>query len=224
VAVIIDPYTWRHLPIQHISRLTADTISVRLPRPDGYSFRAGQYAVVRVVVDGMPLLRQYSFASAPGNDFIELLVQRETDGEVSGWFHDKAKVNDHLEISQPFGSFTWEGEPESLLLIAGRVGIAPLLSIVREHELKAAENPVSVLYSVREADQILHRDLLENITSFFVTSDGQRITADILKECVRSSTTAYVCGSKRFVDGVTSELRTLGVSEAHIKRELFTLQ
>jgi len=222
--MIIDPYTWHRLPIQHIARLTSDTISVRLPVPTGYSFHAGQYAIVRVVVGGMPLLRQYSFASAPGNDFIELLVQREIDGEVSNWFHDKAQESEDIEISQAFGGFTWEREPEPLLLIAGRVGIAPLLSIIRQHELTDATNPLSVLYSVREADQVLYRDLLEGVTSFFVTKDGQRITQDVIHEHVTPSTTAYVCGSKRFVDGITEELRSLGMSGTHIKRELFTLQ
>jgi ferredoxin-NADP reductase len=223
--MIIDPYTWHRMPIQHITRLTSDTVSIRLPRPTNYTFHAGQYAVVRVRVDGMPLLRQYSFASAPGNDFLELLIQRETDGDVSGWFHNAAQVGDFVELSQSFGSFIWNDEPGPLMLIAGRVGIAPLLSIIREHELRGAKNPISVLYSVHESEQLCYRELLDDLnSSYFVTSTGKRITPGTLSTHVTPATFTYVCGSKRFVDGITSELRTLGVAETHLKRELFTLQ
>lgn len=223
--MIIDPYTWRSLSIKHVTRLTADTVSVRLHRPSDYTFEAGQYAIIRVNVDGMPLLRQYSFASAPSDELLEIIVQRESGGEVSNWFHDSAVIGGEVELSQPFGNFVVHDSSSLTLLIAGRVGIAPFLSVIRQSFIKQIDTPLKVLYSVRDSEQICYRELLNRIDAlYFITSSGERIDEKTLKPYLELGQVVYVCGSKRFVDGVVGYLQTLGVTQDHIRRELFTLQ
>lgn len=219
--MIIDPYTWHRLPIQHIARLTPDTISVRVPRPDGYMYRAGQYAVVRASPAGAPVLRQYSIASSPDNDFLEFLVQREPSGVVSSWFFETAETGTALEISQALGTFTVMNEQVPLLFIAGRVGIAPFLSMFRTE----APADSTLLYSARGADDFCYRELLEQQnTVFFDTETGARINTDVLERHLRPATRVYLCGSKQFVDSLVRKLLDLGVPPGHIRRELFTLQ
>ena len=85
--MIIDPYTWHEFVIEEKIEAASDTVAVRFKRPAGYQFRAGQYAIVRVKTDeDRQLIRQYSFTSAPDDDTLELLVQREPSGIVSNWF------------------------------------------------------------------------------------------------------------------------------------------
>lgn len=223
--MIIDPYTWRRITIASVSPAGADTVSVRMPRPDGYEFRAGQYAIVRTKVAGSPLLRQFSFCSDPGDPMLELLVQRETSGVVSSWFCDEAAQGDEIELSQPFGNFTWDNEPGPVLFIAGRIGIAPFISMLRHHQETRSQAPVSVLYSVREAGQICEKDLLDTfLTTYIVTSSNGRLSAETLRIHLASDPMVYICGSKQFVDAIHDFLVSLDVPTEHIRRELFTLQ
>lgn len=222
--MIIDPYLWHHCRIEAISRIASDTVSVRLQRPNGYQFRAGQYAVIRVTTaDGKSYMRQYSFSSAPADEDLELLVQHEPSGVVTTWFCDTAKPGDTLELSQSFGNFTLEAAPHNrpVLLIAGRIGIAPFISMLRDKK----HRKVSVLYSVRTEAQVCFPELLEGYRATIVrTETSPRISTIFLKKMIADSPLVYVCGSKQFVDSITAALYELGVPLEDVKRELFTLQ
>ena len=221
--MIIDPYTWHQFVIEEKTHASADTVAVRLKRPASYQFRAGQYAIVRTTTgEGRQLIRQYSFASAPDDAFLELLVQREPGGAVSNWFYDGAKAGDTIELSQPFGGFTLESAGKRpVLLIAGRVGVAPFLSMFRE----AYRDNLTLLYSVRTEDQICFPELLEqHRTQIIVTAHTPRIDKSFLGPLLKERPLVYICGSKQFVDAMMGYVLESGVPEADVRRELFTLQ
>lgn len=221
--MIIDPYSWHQFAIEQKIAASSDTVAVRFKRPAGYQFRAGQYAIVRATTsDGRQLIRQYSFASSPDEDALELLIQREPNGAVSNWFYNDAQIGDTVELSQPFGGFTLEATGKRpILLIAGRVGIAPYLSMLRE----AYRNNLSLLYSVRTEDQICFPELLkQHQTQIIITSHTPRIDATLLEPLLSGKPLIYLCGSKQFVDAIMQYLLENGAAEADIRRELFTLQ
>lgn len=220
--MIIDPYSWRSLEIAELTPIALDTIAVRMKRPKDYVFQAGQYAVVRVAkANGTTLIRQYSFASQPENEILELLIQHEPGGEVSNWFHSEAHVGDMIELSQPFGRFTLDNSSRPVLLIGGRVGVAPLLSIIRSKPYR----DMRLLYSVRSKDQICYEDLLSTIDSTIISTDSQpRISADTLAPLLIGKPLIYTCGSKQFVDTISALAYKSGVAVTDLRRELFTLQ
>lgn len=221
--MIIDPYHWHRCRVDRVDRVAVDTVAVRLERPDSYRFKAGQYAVVRTEVgSGRPLMRQYSFSSPPDAGYLELLVQHEPGGEVSTWFAQKCEVGDVIDLSQPFGSFTLQtSHTRPLLFIAGRVGIAPLLSMIRSRpdwELK-------LIYSVRSRDQVCYFELIRQLQAdVVVTGESSRIDAEYLQEPIKNEPLIYVCGSKGFVEGICALLAGLGVPDRDMRRESFTLQ
>lgn len=206
-----------------IERITIDTVAIRFIRPTSYHFRAGQYAVIRATVrGGAQLIRQYSFSSAPGDETLELLIQKEPEGAVSSWFFDKANPGDEIELSQPLGNFTLEKtDSRPILLIAGRIGIAPFISMMRDKKRRK----ISVLYSVRTASQICFPKLLSQFnTTVIQTNTSPRIRADFLEKLIQDDALIYICGSKQFVESMTSLITSLGIPSSNIKRELFTLQ
>ena len=172
--------------------------------------------------DGRQLIRQYSFTSAPADDMLELLIQREPNGAVSNWFYDEAKPGDIVELSQPFGSFTLEPVGvRPVLLIAGRVGIAPFISMLREQQRK----DLSLLYSVRTEDQVCFPDLLaQHDTKTIITAHKPRIDQTLLGPLLENKPLVYLCGSKQFVDAVMRYVLENGTPEHDVRRELFTLQ
>lgn len=221
--MIIDPYTWSRHQIETITRVTNDTVAVGFKRPTSYHFRAGQYAVVRATMpNGTQLIRQYSFSSAPDDESLELLIQKEPEGIVSSWFFETAVYGDEVELSQPLGNFTLEKtDSRPLLLIAGRIGVAPFISMMRDKKRRK----LSVLYSVRNADQVCFPELLEQFRATIIQTDtSPRISAKFLEKLVQDNSTVYICGSKQFVDSMSFLLTGLNISPNDIKRELFTLQ
>lgn len=218
--MIIEPYRWHKTRITSIDTVSIDTITIRVERPTGYTFSAGQYAIVRTYVRADKfLVRQYSFSSPPSADWLEFTIQKEPGGEVTTWLHAHAQVGDTMEISQSYGHFTFESMDRPLLFIAGRVGIAPFMSHFRE----TRANNIQVLYSVQNDDQICFNDELKDIATFVVTSRQPRINRDILSTFIGSRPVVYICGSRQFSEAMQSHLAELGVKPEDIKRELFTL-
>ncbi len=218
--MIIDPYTWHRLTIQHIEQTAKDTLSIYVARPADYRFRAGQYAVVRVASEKSSWLRQYSFASAPGEDRIELLIQRAPGGTVTTWFFETAKVGDVLELSEAFGNFVRENTSQHATYIAGKVGVAPFLSMIRTD----AKN-CQLLYCVREKSEICHQKICESAAAhYFVSSENSRMTTSDLKRIVQRHELVYLCGSKAFVDATERSLKELGLPTELLRKELFTLE
>lgn len=218
--MIIEPYRWHQARILRIDKISPDTISVQVERPEGYTFSAGQYAITRTYVrPDKFLVRQYSFSSPPSAGWLEFTIQKETGGEVTTWLHEHARVGDAMEISQSYGHFTFERVTRPLLFIAGRVGIAPFMSYLREE--KTSE--VRILYSVETKDQVCFWNEIKDITTTVVTSEQPRINRELLARHIEAQPIVYICGSRLFSEAMQSHLADLGVPPGDIKRELFTL-
>ena len=125
-----------HLPGQHYD--------VRLTAPDGYRAQ-----------------RSYSIASSPLDEGeIELTIDRLEDGEVSPYFHDVVVEGDQVEVRGPFTSyFVWRGE-KPVLLVGGGSGVVPLMAILRHRRRTMPDLPMRLVYSVRQADDVIYADEL----------------------------------------------------------------
>lgn len=222
--MIIEPYQWQRVPIRELAPASIDTVHVRLPRPDAYAFRAGQYAIVRLrTADGRTIMRQYSFSSSPAEPHLELTIQKEDGGDASTWFFDHARAGDAIEISQPFGHFVWDPHTiRPLLFIAGRVGIAPFMSMIRDH--RGHKSNISVLYSINRPDQACFENELAAVSATtYATATGNRITAESIRPHLVNAPLIYLCGSRQFVEAMQQHLRGLNVPPGDIRHELFTL-
>lgn len=112
-------------------KLTDKIVRLRLEPLGSFDYRSGQF--INLYKDDHTL-RSYSIASVAGQEnFIELHVQKITDGVVSGWVHDELNEGEVVTFSGPLGScFYLVGRPEqSLMLIGTGTGLAPLYGIIR---------------------------------------------------------------------------------------------
>jgi ferredoxin-NADP reductase len=118
----------------------------------------------------------YSIASTPKRlaetGEVELIIKRGGRGVPTRWLHNTATVGDAVELCA-VGSFHYssvvEDGPGPLLLIAGGLGINPLLSILAHaHETAAAAEPgpaITVLYSASSIEELTHKDQIEAIAA-----------------------------------------------------------
>lgn len=138
----------------------ADVKTFRLARPEGFEFSAGQFLTVRLLIDGKPHVRCYSISSAPHTrGYLEISVRRQ--GLVSGTLHATLRAGSALTINRPGGQFVYpQGDDRPLALMAGGIGITPLLSMLRHAVAADPARPITLLYSARgEHDVAFHSEL-----------------------------------------------------------------
>ncbi|PIB96205.1 MULTISPECIES: 2Fe-2S iron-sulfur cluster-binding protein [unclassified Caulobacter] len=227
----------RETPTIQTFRL-ADPAADRLP----FDFLPGQFLQVEVEpVDGKPSRRSYTIASSPTQRaYVELTVKREEQGVVSCFLHDKVAVGDLLKTTGPFGAFTFTGtDADSIVLIAGGVGITPMMSVLRYLTDTAWSGEIFFLYGARSTDEFVFREELERLERRFsnlhVMAAMRRsagtvwlgpqgpLTRQMLLDAVPdiARRRIHMCGPPGMMAAMRRELAALGVPDAQLHTEAF---
>ncbi|CCG24410.1 Yhb1 nitric oxide dioxygenase [Candida orthopsilosis Co 90-125] len=114
----------------------SDVKSVYFTPKDGSQIppsKPGQYVCIRWKLPGEKFekSREYSISQVPENNEFRISVRKLEGGKISTFVHEQLKVGDVLSVAPPNGNFTYKEEPKekNLVLIAGGIGITPLVSI-----------------------------------------------------------------------------------------------
>lgn len=189
------------LRVQAIIDETSAIKTFELVDPEGLKlpvFTAGSHVDV-TLPDGQ--LRQYSLCNAPAERHRYLLsVLRETAGRGgSRQMHERVLVGDLLQVSMPRNHFPLAASAARHLLIAGGIGITPLLSML--HSLQALGADFVLHYCTRDAAQTAFRTLLADdgvAPSVHLHHDGgvpgKGLDVAALLATVVASTHVYCCG------------------------------
>jgi ferredoxin-NADP reductase len=128
------------LRVRSISYLAQRINGYELVDRDGRdlpSFEAGAHVSVRV--GGGPV-RDFSLWNDPTERARYCIaVLREPEGRGSCQWHEKVQVGDIIEASAPRNNFPLAAAAERYLLIAGGIGITPLMAMVAELRRRGAE-------------------------------------------------------------------------------------
>jgi glycine betaine catabolism B len=238
---------WRgELSITSITPMTPDVKTFRLQPKDGgplpFQHRPGQYMSLQLTIDGKRVNRSYTIASSPTlNGACELTIKRDPNGLASRYLHDHCKVGDVLKVTAPAGKFVFTGtEASSILMIAGGVGITPLMSVARYLAEKVWDGDIYfVVVARKESDIIFHDELRElsrrcpnlhlciTLTQVDANSSwpGHRgfISEQLLHNLVidLKSVPIHLCGPTGMMDATRDLLIQCGVAAQQIKTEEF---
>jgi ferredoxin-NADP reductase len=215
-----------------------DIKTFRLARPQGFEFRPGQFLTVRLQIAGKPHVRCYSISSAPHiSGYLEISVRRQ--GLVSGALHGTLRPGSTLSIHGPAGAFIYPSSDERpLALIAGGIGITPLLSMTRHAVATDPSRPVTLLYSARsEEDLAFQRELRilgdchpQLRVAVALTGPAPsagfhsgHIDAAVIRRHVPAAadTLFYLCGPARMLADMRQLLRSLGAPDEQVRFEEF---
>ena len=112
--------------------LTPDLWLMWVEKPEGYTFKPGQYCTLGV--DGIE--RAYSIASAPHEERLELfveLVPYDEGGHLTPLLYE-LKAGDKLTIRpRAKGIFTFNSNFKNHLLVATVTGVVPYVSYIRDY-------------------------------------------------------------------------------------------
>jgi ferredoxin-NADP reductase len=217
---------------------TAGIKTIRVERPEGFDFEAGQFMTVRVRVDGKEYARCYSISSAPDVlGHLEISVKRQ--GLVSNALHASVRPGATLTVRSPAGAFRYPaGDDRPILLLAGGIGITPLMSMLRHAIATEPARPVTLIYSVHTEADFAFRSELESAARLhpqlrvqLAASRGStrpcvypgRIDERLLRATVPAlaQSIAFICGPAPMIDGMRALLVQLGVPAGQVRSEIF---
>jgi len=242
------PRQARHtLRVSEVIRETPSTCTFVLASPDGgtpaFSYRAGQHLTLLVDADGTTHRRCYSFSTSPlAGGLPAITVKRMADGVVSRHLHEQVRAGDTLQALDPTGDFTLQADAAAsrhIVLVAGGVGITPLVSLAETVLRAEPGSRVTLLCGNRSEDEIVFRRRLATLAEQFhprlavqhsLDTAGDGWTglrgaldgATVLQALVGQAADDYfICGPEPMMQSVCAALEAAGIPRNRVHTERF---
>jgi vanillate O-demethylase ferredoxin subunit len=174
------------------------------------------------------VVRQYSICTDPTERasyrFGILLEANSRGGSIE--IHRTFTEGRRIRIGLPRNNFRLVDDAREVILLAGGIGITPLLSMALH--LRRRGTPFHLSYCTRTRGRTAFLSELSGEFAAHTTvhfDDGpiaQRFSAEKLAFGPNPGTHAYVCGPQGFMDWVIGALKRLDWAEANIHVEYFT--
>lgn len=172
------------------------------------------------------LVRQYSLTNGPGDlmSYVIGVKQESASKGGSKVLVESVREGDVLAISEPRNNFPLRRDATRTLLIAGGIGITPLLSMARF--LDKSSLPYELHYFVRAGENVAFKSELEVLHGRVDTHIG------LAREAIREKVTAllgpyqfanhvYICGPGAMLEMVQEVAATLGWPDDAVHFEYF---
>ena len=141
-----------------------DTLfSFTTTRDPSLRFSNGHFTMIGLRVDGKPLLRAYSIASANYEEHLEFFSIKVPGGPLTSRLQH-LQVGDTVIVGRkPTGTLVSDYllPGKRLYMLSTGTGLAPFLSIVRDPDIYERFDQLILVHGVRQVDELAYHDLLE---------------------------------------------------------------
>lgn len=141
-----------------------DTLfSFRTTRDAALRFRNGHFVMLGLPVEGKPLLRAYSVASANHAEHLEFLSIKVPDGPLTSRLQHLQPGDEILVGRKPVGSLVIDDlrPGRNLYLLATGTGLAPFMSIIQDPETYERFEKVVLIHGVRWVSELAYAGFIE---------------------------------------------------------------
>ncbi len=223
----------------------------RKPLP---TFYAGQHLTFRFQIPGKtkPVVRCYSLSDGPNENYYRITVKRcpppshQPDaprGLVSHYINEQLAAGEIIDVKAPGGSFFLDPAKQNpIVLLAGGVGITPMMSIILALLNANSKRQILLVYGLSNSTQHTFKNKLSELAAQFqnlkaltfysnpIATDQQGTdydlpgyaTANILEPILSNpSLEFYICGPPPFMSEIYNGLIEHGVSDEKIHFEAF---
>ena len=140
-----------------------DTLfSFTCTRDASFRFENGQFSMVGLEVDGKPLIRAYSMASANYEENLEFLSIKVQDGPLTSRLQH-LKVGDQVLIGKkPTGTLVVDNllPGKVLWLLSTGTGLAPFMSVIKDPEVYDRYDRVVLTHTCRFIDELAYKEYI----------------------------------------------------------------
>lgn len=162
----------------------------------------GSHIDVTVLIDGQPATRSYSLVGEFDPHAYRIAVKRVPNSRGGSRYMWSLPAGARLSISAPKNFFELRHGAPAYLLIAGGIGITPLVGMASA--LARSKSPIRMLYAARTEDELAFADELQASLGPQLVSlvDARGETIDFEKEIAHFPRhgEAYVCGPKGLME------------------------
>ncbi len=140
-----------------------DTLfSFKTTRDPGLRFHNGHFVMIGLEVEGKPLLRAYSIASANYEEHLEFFSIKVADGKLTSRLQH-LQVGDSVFVSRkPTGTLVIDDvKPgKHLYLLGTGTGLAPFMSIIKDPQTYEHFEKVILVHGVRLVSELAYADFI----------------------------------------------------------------
>ena len=150
--------------ITHVHHWNDTLFSFKTTRDVGLRFKNGQFVMIGLEVNGKPLMRAYSIASANYEEELEFYSIKVQDGPLTSILQ-KVQVGDEILISKkPTGTLVHDDllPGKNLYLLSSGTGLAPFVALIRDPETYEKYEKVILVHGTRFVSELAYQDLIEN--------------------------------------------------------------
>ncbi|MFT4190333.1 MAG: PDR/VanB family oxidoreductase [Comamonas sp.] len=178
-------------------------------------------AHLQVRVDGW--LRHYSLVGEARPAHYRIAVKRQDDGLGGSRALWRLKVGDRLQIGTPRNHFPLALQAPAYLLVAGGIGITPLVFMAQR--LARLGREVRMAYAARTPEDMAYADelrpLLGESLRCLASAQGQRLDVAAEIAVLPPGGQLYACGPLPLLDALRAAWRAAGRPEADLRFETF---
>ena len=134
--------------------------SFRTTRNPSFRFRNGEFTMIGIRVDGKPLLRAYSVASANYEEQLEFLSIKVPEGPLTSRLQH-LQVGDAVMVSRKAtGTLVIDNllSGRNLYLLATGTGLAPFLSVIKDPETYERFDKIVLVHGCRHVSELAYED------------------------------------------------------------------
>ena len=215
---------WSQATIRATSDLTPGIRLIEIV-PEGGAVRwsPGSHIDVGIVVDGRAATRSYSLIGEPDPSCYRIAVRREDNGRGGSRAMWTLTQGARLTVSTPNNLFELELDRPEYLLVAGGIGITPILGMAIALDRRGAN--VRLAYAGRSRGEMPFlsalAERLGDRLAVHAADEGRRLDLAATFAALGPGAEAYVCGPMRLLDAARRAWAVSGRPATALRYETF---
>ncbi len=141
-----------------VKHWTDSLFSFTATRDPGFRFQNGQFAMIGLEVDGRPLLRAYSMASANHEEALEFFSIKVPDGPLTSRLQ-KIREGDIILVGRKATGTLITGNlipGRRLLLLSTGTGLAPFASLIKDPDVYESYDTIVLAHGCRQVSELAY--------------------------------------------------------------------
>ena len=148
--------------VTHVHHWTDSLFSFRTSRDPTFRFDNGQFTMLGLEIDGKPLMRAYSLASANYEEELEFFSIKVPDGPLTSKLQHLKEGDTVLVGRKATGTLVHHNllPGKRLYLLGTGTGLAPFLSVIKDPETYERYETVILVHGCRHVNELAYGEMI----------------------------------------------------------------
>jgi dimethylamine monooxygenase subunit B len=215
---------WDTVVVTRVRDLTPQVREITLETPWTTAHTPGAHIDVEVLIDGRPDTRSYSLVGEGGGGVRRIAVKVDPSSRGGSRYMWTLQPGARLKVTPPSNSFELSLEPAPYLLVAGGIGVTPMVAMAGVLARRGAE--VAMLYAGRSRSEMAYLDELDaslgdRLAVFADDEAGGPPDLAAAFAVLPPDAQAYVCGPVPMLDAARAAWAAAGRPATRLRFETF---